>query len=76
MRIRTALVAFVQLVYLVTSLLWIWITLDWKVRQARQAFERELIKQKVSKEKAKRLSNQIKVAKDEMMSSLWQLAFK
>lgn len=76
MRIRTALVAFAQLVYLVTSLLWIWITLDWKVRQARQAFERELIKQKVSKEKAKRLSNQIKVAKDEMMSSLWQLAFK
>jgi len=46
--------------------------LGWKVRKARKAFEKELIRQGISKKDAKKLSKQIKIAKDQIMSSMWQ----
>jgi uncharacterized protein with NRDE domain len=70
------LTAFVKLLRLLVSLFWIWITLDWNVRKARKAFEKELIKQRIPEENARRLSKQLQLMKDQMMSSLWQLAFK
>jgi len=61
---------------LLVQLFWIWITLGWNVRKARRAFEKELIRQGIEKEDAKRLSKQIKILKDQIMGSIWQAAFK
>ncbi len=38
------------------SLGWMYLTLEWKVRKARRAFEYELMKQGMSQENAERLS--------------------
>jgi hypothetical protein len=38
------------------SLSWVYLTLGWRVRKARRAFEKQLIFQGMSKEDAKRLS--------------------
>jgi hypothetical protein len=57
---------------LIFQLFWIWITLDWKVRKARKAFEKELIHQGLPKECAKKLSRQIEYAKDQIIRSIWQ----
>jgi hypothetical protein len=46
------------------------------VRKTRKAFEKELIRKGISKKDAKQLSKQIKIAKDQIMSSLWQFASK
>mgnify|MGYP001566643366 CR=1 FL=1 len=39
-----------------TSLFWMYLTLGWRVRKARSAFEKQLIAQGMSKEDARRLS--------------------
>lgn len=59
---------------LVVSLFWIWITLGWKVRKARKAFEKELVRKGIPKKQAERLSKTLKTAKDQMMTSLWKIA--
>lgn len=38
------------------SLFWMYLTLGWRVRKARSAFEKQLISQGMSKEDARRLS--------------------
>lgn len=38
-----------------TSLFWMYLTLGWRVRRARNAFEQQLVSQGMSKEDAKRL---------------------
>lgn len=48
----------VALVRLLTSLFLVWLTLGWKVKKARKAFEKELIKQGMAKHDAKRISAQ------------------
>jgi len=48
--------------------------LGWKVRKVRKAFEKELIEQGISKEDAKQLSEQIKIAKDRLVGSIWRFA--
>jgi outer membrane lipopolysaccharide assembly protein LptE/RlpB len=45
------------------------------VRKARKAFEKELIQQRISEEAAQQLSRQLQVLKDQIMGSMWQLAF-
>jgi DNA polymerase III delta prime subunit len=70
---RTALTllnASPYLVRLLCSLFSMWLTLGWKVRKARKAFEKELIKQGMSKEDAKRLSAQYTILKDNLMKGL------
>jgi len=59
-----------HIVRLLCSLFVMWLTLGWKVRKARKAFEKELIKQGMSKEDAKRLSIQYTILKDNLMSGL------
>jgi hypothetical protein len=46
------------------------LTLDWKVRKTRRAFEKELIKQGMSREDAKRLSAQYTILRNNLMSGL------
>jgi hypothetical protein len=52
------------------SLLGLWLTLGWRVRRTRKAFEKELIKQGMTKENAERLSAQFSKLKDQITSSL------
>ena len=64
-----------RLIHLVTNLFFVWITLDWKVRRTRKAFEKVLIQQGIPKTEAKVLSKPFKTAKDQIMNSIWQSAF-
>ena len=41
---------------IILCLLSSWISIKWKVRKARRAFEREVVKHGISKEEARRLS--------------------
>ena len=74
MRLLTILGILPRMAYLGTQLLWFWMTLDWKVRKTRRAFERELVKHGISKEDARQLSKHIKTAKDDIVNSLWKMA--
>jgi len=56
--------------HLLLSLFALWLTLGWKVREARKAFEKQLIRQGMSKKDARRLSAQYSKLKNEMMSTL------
>jgi hypothetical protein len=47
-----------------------WLTFGWRVRKTRKAFEKQLIRQGMSKKDAERLSAQYSKLKDEMMSTL------
>ncbi len=57
---------------LLTSLLLIWLTLSWKVRKARRAFEKELIRQGMAKHDAKRISAQYTTLKDNIENAFKQ----
>ncbi len=54
---------------LLGSLLAMWLSLDWQVRKARKAFERELIAQGMSPKDAQRLSIHFKILKDDFMNT-------
>ncbi len=60
----------VSIVQLFFSLFLIYLTLGWKVRRARKAFERELIRVGVSKEVAKRMGARYAALKDETLNAL------
>jgi hypothetical protein len=62
----------VALVKLMASVLLIWLTLGWKVRKARKAFEKELTKQGMAKHDAKRISAQFTTLKDNIENSFKQ----
>ncbi|MFQ6064433.1 MAG: hypothetical protein ACE5L6_03055 [Candidatus Bathyarchaeia archaeon] len=71
MKIRAILCVASSIVKLVLSILWMWITLGWKVRKARKAFEKQLTKEGMSKENAKRLSRQFASLKDGIINGVW-----
>jgi len=54
---------------LLASLFIVWLTLGWKVRKARKAFEKELRKQGMSKQDAKRISSRYAALKDQAMDA-------
>ena len=68
-KMSTILSASASIVRLLGSLFAIWLTLGWKVRKARKAFEKELIAQGMSQEDARRLSAHFKILKDELMNA-------
>jgi hypothetical protein len=76
MRIRSIVNAGLSLVLLLSRLFGLWLTLGWSVRKARKAFEKELVRQGMSKKDAKRLSAQYSKLKDDMMSSLKGSVFR
>ena len=49
----------------------IWLTLGWKVRKARNAFEKELVKSGMPKEAAEKLAKKYSSVKDKIMKQLW-----
>ncbi len=75
-QLQKVLRIFPQIVELILQVFWIVITLGWRVRKARKAFEKELILCGIAKKDAERLSKQIEVLKDRIMSSVWQSAFR
>lgn len=57
-----------SIIRLINSLLVLWLTLRWKVRTARRAFERELIEQGMAAKDARRLSANYSKMKNQIMS--------
>jgi len=62
----------IALARLLASLLLIWLTLGWKVRRARRAFEKQLIKQGMAKDDAKRIGAQYAALKDNIENAFKQ----
>lgn len=54
------------------SLFWVYLTLGWKVRKTRRAFEKQLISQGMSKQDAKRLSACFMEVKNSITRMLFQ----
>ncbi len=69
MRVSNIMSAGLSFVRLLISLAGLRLTLRWKVRKARKAFEKELINGGMSKKDAKRLGAQYSRLKDEMMGA-------
>jgi len=71
MKILTIIKAGLYLSKLLADLFFIWLTLGWKVRKARKAFERELVKRGIPKETARKLGKKYSSVKDEVMKQFW-----
>ncbi|UCH32604.1 MAG: hypothetical protein JSV05_04295 [Candidatus Bathyarchaeota archaeon] len=76
MKIQAIMSIIPRTAHLLSQLFFIWATLDWKVRKARRAFESELVNQGIKAEDAKKLSKPIKVLKDQIMNSVWEIPSK
>ena len=76
MRISTIIKAGLYLFELILNLAVIWLTLGWKVRKARKAFEKELLKGGMPKEAARKLAKKYSSVKDDAMKQLWSSAKK
>jgi hypothetical protein len=70
MKISSVISAGLSLIRLLVDLVALWLTLGWKVRKARKAFEKQLIKQGMAKKDAKRLSAQYSKLKNDIMSTI------
>jgi hypothetical protein len=70
MKIRSIIIAGLSLIQLLISLFVMWLTLGWKVRKTRKAFEKQLIRQGMTKRDAKRLSSQYSKLKNDVMNTL------
>ncbi|MDH5375617.1 MAG: hypothetical protein OEZ21_07030 [Candidatus Bathyarchaeota archaeon] len=71
MKISTIIRAGLHQSKLLLNLFFIWLTLGWKVRKARKAFEKELVKSGMPSEAAKKLGKKYSSVKDEVMKQLW-----
>ena len=60
---------------LMLSLGWMYLTLGWRVRRARRAFEKQLVLQGMSKDNAKRLSVCYEELKNNILNALKRGAF-
>jgi len=60
----------VSVVRLLSSLFLIYLTLGWNVRRAKRAFEKELVKQGMPKEDARRMSARYAALKDDALNTL------
>lgn len=71
MKISTIIRGGLYLSKLLLDMFFIWLTLGWKVRKARKAFEKELVKSGMPKEAAEKLAKKYSSVKDEVMKQLW-----
>ena len=76
MKITSIIESGLYLSRLTLSLGIIWLTLDWRVRKAKKAFEKELVGAGMSKETAKRLADKYSSIKDEVTKQLWSSVTK
>lgn len=77
MKITAIIKAGLHLIKLILNLGFLWLTLRWRVRKARKAFEKELIRGGIPKETAKKLGKKYASIKDEIMreirGSVWKI---
>lgn len=59
-----------RLIRMTLDLFWMYLTLGWRVRKTRRAFEKQLIKQGMSKVDAKRLSACFEELKEGLLFSM------
>ena len=59
-----------RLIWLMLDLSWTYLTLGWRVRKTRRAFEKQLIQQGMSKADAKRLSACFEELKEGLVYSM------
>lgn len=71
MKILAIIKTGLHMVKLILNLAVIWLTLGWKVRKAKKAFEKELLKNGMPKKAAKRLAKKYSSVKDKVMKQLW-----
>ena len=71
MKISIIIKGGLYLIKLVLDMLLIWLTLGWKVRKASKAFEKELVKNGMPREAAKKLAKKYSSVKDNVMKQLW-----
>jgi len=76
MKISTIIKGGLHLSKLVLDMFLIWLTLGWKVRKARKAFEKELVKSGMPREAARRLGRKYSSVKDEVMKQLLSSGLK
>jgi hypothetical protein len=75
MLITSVISGTVSVVRLLSSLFVIYVSLGWKVWRAKRAFEKELIKEGMPKEDAKRMGAKYAALKDETLNALKTRAF-
>ncbi|MEM2420032.1 MAG: hypothetical protein QXL38_03490 [Candidatus Bathyarchaeia archaeon] len=56
MKLRSVIGIILHATRLLLSLLFLWLSFGWKVRKARKAFEKELVKAGMAKKDARKLS--------------------
>lgn len=69
MKISSLFIIATSIISVLSSLFILWITLGWKVRKTRRAFEKQLIRQGMTRKDAKRLSAQYAKMKNEIMNT-------
>ena len=67
-KLLAALLILYSTLRILVSLIWTWLTISWRVRKARRAFESELIKVGISEGYARRLSSNYIILKDQLFS--------
>ena len=72
--IFTPFYSFILLTVLAVKLLWIWLTLAWKIHKVRKHFEKELMEYGISKNDAKRISAQYTMLKDDLKRVFQEVA--
>jgi len=70
MKITAIIRAGLHLIKLILNLGFLRLALGWKVKKARRAFEKELIKGGIPKEAAKKLGKKYASVKDEIMRQI------
>jgi hypothetical protein len=76
MKISSIISITLHAIRLLLSLLILWLSFGWKVRRARKAFEKELVKAGMAKKNAKRLSAWYSKLKDDIIQAVKSSAFK
>lgn len=75
MKISSIIGITLHAIRLLLSLSALWLSFGWKVRKARKAFEKELVKAGMAKKDAKQLSAWYSKLKDDVMQAVKSSAF-
>ena len=70
MKVTVIIKAGLHLIKLILNLGFLWLTLGWKVRKARKAFEKELVRGGIPKDVAKKLGRKYMSIKDEILKEI------
>ncbi len=75
MKLRSIIGIVLHIIRLTLSLFALWLSFGWKVRKARKAFEKELVKMGMVKKDAKKLSALYSKLKNDIMQTVQSSIF-